>query len=45
MSASLKDSRIYLRVTAGQKALLEKAASMQVVSLSVYTLLHLLPLA
>ena len=45
MSASSKDSRIDLRVTAEQKALLEKAASMQGVSLSAYTLLHLLPQA
>ena len=45
MSASSKDSRIDLRVTAKQKALLEKAASMQGVSLSAYTLLHLLPQA
>ena len=45
MSASSKDSRIDLRVTAEQKALLEKAASMQGVSLSAYTLIHLLPQA
>ncbi|WP_036486664.1 DUF1778 domain-containing protein [Myxosarcina sp. GI1] len=45
MSASSKDSRIDLRVTAEQKALLEKAASQLGVSLSAYTLLHLLPQA
>ncbi len=42
MSASSKDSRIDLRVTVEQKALLEKAASLSGVSLSAYTLLHLL---
>ena len=40
-----KDSRIDLRVTGEQKALLEQAASIKGVSLSAYTLLHLLPLA
>jgi uncharacterized protein (DUF1778 family) len=40
-----KDSRIDLRVTREQKALLEQAASIKGVSLSAYTLLHLLPLA
>lgn len=40
-----KDSRIDLRVTAEQKSLLEQAASMQGVSLSAYTLLHLIPQA
>ena len=40
-----KTSRIDLRVTGEQKALLEKAASIKGVSLSAYTLLHLLPLA
>lgn len=40
-----KDSRIDLRVTKEQKALLEEAASVKGVSLSAYTLLHLLPLA
>ena len=40
-----KDSRIDLRVTKEQKALLEQAASIKGVSLSAYTLLHLLPLA
>jgi uncharacterized protein (DUF1778 family) len=43
--SSLKDSRIDLRVTAEQKALLEKAASLMGVSLSAYTLLYLLPQA
>lgn len=42
---SAKDSRIDLRVTAEQKALLEQAASLSGVSLSAYTLLHLLPQA
>ena len=45
MSASSKDSRIDLRVTTEQKALLEKAASLSGVSLSAYTLLYLLPQA
>lgn len=40
-----KDSRIDLRVTAEQKSLLEQAASLSGVSLSAYTLLHLLPQA
>ena len=40
-----KDSRIDLRVTREQKAVLEKAASLSGVSLSAYTLLHLLPQA
>jgi hypothetical protein len=40
-----KDSRIDLRVTQEQKELLEKAASLRGVSLSAYTLLHLLPVA
>jgi len=43
--ASSKDSRIDLRVSKEQKALLEEAASIKGVSLSAYTLLHLLPLA
>ena len=42
---SPKNSRIDLRVTKEQKALLEEAASIKGVSLSAYTLLHLLPLA
>jgi uncharacterized protein (DUF1778 family) len=40
-----KDNRIDLRVTREQKAVLEKAASLSGVSLSAYTLLHLLPQA
>ena len=40
-----KDSRIDLRVTKEQKALLEQAASIKGVSLSAYTVFHLLPLA
>jgi uncharacterized protein (DUF1778 family) len=40
-----KNSRIDLRLTREQKALLEKAASLKGVSLSAYTLLHLLPQA
>ena len=40
-----KNSRIDLRVTGEQKALLEQAASLSGVSLSAYTLLHLLPQA
>ena len=39
------DSRIDLRVTQEQKELLEKAASLRGISLSAYTLLHLLPVA
>lgn len=44
-SLAPKDSRIDLRVTKEQKALLEEAASIKGVSLSTYTLLNLLPLA
>lgn len=44
-TSSTKDSRIDLRVTEQQKALLEKAASLRGISLSAYTLFHLLPLA
>ena len=40
-----KDSRIDLRITSEQKALLEHAASIKGVSLSAYTLLHLIPIA
>ena len=43
--SAAKNSRIDLRVTAEQKALLEQAASLSGVSLSAYTLLHLLPQA
>ena len=42
---SAKNSRIDLRVTAEQKTLLEQAASLSGVSLSAYTLLHLIPQA
>lgn len=45
MSELPKDSRIDLRVTKEQKALLEEAASIKGVSLSAYTLIHLIPLA
>jgi uncharacterized protein (DUF1778 family) len=44
ISAS-KNNRIDLRVTQEQKALLEQAAALKGVSLSAYTILHLLPLA
>ncbi|MGK7876315.1 MAG: DUF1778 domain-containing protein [Xenococcaceae cyanobacterium] len=40
-----KDSRIDLRVTQEQKELLERAAVLKEVSLSAYTLFHLLPIA
>jgi uncharacterized protein (DUF1778 family) len=40
-----KNNRIDLRVTQEQKALLEQAAALKGVSLSAYTILHLLPLA
>ncbi len=44
-SSTSKDSRIDLRVTSEQKAILERAASLHGVSLSAYTLLNLLPIA
>jgi uncharacterized protein (DUF1778 family) len=44
-TSSAKDNRIDLRVTQEQKALLEQAASLKGISLSAYTILHLLPLA
>jgi uncharacterized protein (DUF1778 family) len=44
-TSSAKDNRIDLRVTQEQKALLEQAASLKGVSLSAYTILHLLPVA
>ena len=44
-TSNFKDSRIDLRVTQEQKELLEKAASLRGISLSAYTLLHLLPIA
>ncbi|NJM68829.1 MAG: DUF1778 domain-containing protein [Scytonema sp. RU_4_4] len=40
-----KDSRVDLRVTQEQKELLERAATLKGVSLSAYTLFHLLPIA
>lgn len=40
-----KSRRIDLRVTPEQKELLERAAALQGVSLSAYTLFHLLPIA
>jgi uncharacterized protein (DUF1778 family) len=40
-----KDSRLDLRVTSEQKELLERAAAIRGVSVSAYTLLHLLPIA
>ena len=40
-----KNSRIDLRVTPEQKQLLEKAASLKGISLSAYTLSHLLEIA
>lgn len=42
---SPKDYRIDLRVTQEQKELLERAANLKGVSLSAYTLLHVLPAA
>jgi uncharacterized protein (DUF1778 family) len=44
-SAQAKTSRIDLRVTQEQKELLERAASLKGISLSAYTLLHILPVA
>jgi uncharacterized protein (DUF1778 family) len=44
-TSSAKNSRIDLRVTQEQKELLEKAASLRGISLSAYTLFHLLPVA
>lgn len=43
--ASAEDIRIDLRVTEEQKDLLERAASLKGISLSAYTLSHLLPVA
>ena len=40
-----KDSRLDLRVTQEQKELLEQAAALKGVSLSAYTLFHLVPIA
>ena len=44
-TSSAKDCRIDLRVTQEQKELLERAASLKGISLSAYTLFHLLPVA
>jgi uncharacterized protein (DUF1778 family) len=44
-SDTTKSSRIDLRVTQQQKELLEKAAALQGISLSAYTLSHLIPIA
>ena len=44
-SEKTKSSRIDLRVTQQQKELLETAAAFQGVSLSAYTLSHLIPIA
>lgn len=44
-SSKAKDSRIDLRVTQEQKELLERAAALKGVSLSAYTLFHVLPAA
>jgi uncharacterized protein (DUF1778 family) len=44
-SETTKSSRIDLRVTQQQKELLEKAAALQGISLSAYTLSHLIPIA
>lgn len=44
-STKSKDSRLDLRVTLEQKELLERAAAIKGVSLSAYTLSHLLPVA
>ncbi|MBW4423330.1 MAG: DUF1778 domain-containing protein [Nostoc desertorum CM1-VF14] len=43
--SSAKDCRIDLRVTQEQKELLERAASLKGISLSAYTLFHVLPVA
>ncbi|PSB01851.1 DUF1778 domain-containing protein [Merismopedia glauca] len=40
-----KDSRLDLRVTQIQKELLERAAALKGLSLSAYTLAHLIPIA
>ena len=44
-TSSVKNSRIDLRVTKEQKEILKKAASLRGMSLTAYTLLHLLPFA
>jgi uncharacterized protein (DUF1778 family) len=43
--SSAKDCRIDLRVTQEQKEILERAASLKGISLSAYTLIHVLPAA
>lgn len=45
LEASAEDTRIDLRVTQEEKELLERAASLKGISLSAYTLSHLLPVA
>lgn len=44
-SSKSKDSRLDLRVTLEQKQLLERAAALAGVSVSAYTLFHVLPAA
>ncbi|MEH1784085.1 DUF1778 domain-containing protein [Nostoc sp.] len=44
-TSSAKNCRIDLRVTQEQKELLERAASLKGISLSAYTLFHVLPVA
>ncbi|MDZ8184399.1 MAG: DUF1778 domain-containing protein [Nostoc sp. ChiSLP02] len=44
-TSSAKDCRIDLRVTQEQKELLERAASLKGISLSAYTLFHVLAIA
>ena len=41
----IKDNRIDLRVTQEQKELLERAAALKGISVSAYTLFHVLPAA
>lgn len=41
----IKDNRIDLRVTQEQKELLERAATIKGISVSAYTLLHVIPAA
>jgi uncharacterized protein (DUF1778 family) len=43
--ASTKDKRIDLRLTQEQKELLERAAALKGISVSAYTLFHVLPAA
>ncbi len=44
-TSSAKDCRIDLRITQEQKELLERAASLKGISLSAYTLFHVLAIA